>query len=117
MTDEPRHLRQLQARLRNYCRETARKPEAVERLVGNVVVGQLLPPGVIKGGTALKVRMGDAQTRFSRDLDAARESGTDVEAYLDALDQNLRTGWHGFTGTIRAGREPRVPPAVPPNTS
>ncbi len=114
MIDEPRHLGQLQARLRNHSTRTGRKPEAVERVVGNVVVGQMLPPGVIKGGTALKIRMGDRHTRFSRDLDAARADGMGLDAYLDTLDANLAAGWHGFTGTVRHGPPPRVPPSVPP---
>lgn len=110
---EPKHLAQLEARIRGAAKAAARGEFQIGRLIGNVVVGQMLPDGIIKGGTALKVRVGDAQTRFSRDLDAARPAGTDLETYLDELDANLRRGWHGFTGTVRAGRPPKAPPSVP----
>lgn len=36
-----------------------------------VVVGQMLPEGAIKGGTAMALRFG-LGTRFTQDLDAAR---------------------------------------------
>jgi hypothetical protein len=73
----------------------------------------MLPEGVIKGGTALKVRMGDAQTRFSRDLDVARAAGADLDEYIAELRENLADGWGGFTATVRRGREVNVPPTVP----
>lgn len=111
--NEPKHLAQLEAWIRNRAKATGRGEFQISRLIANVVVGQLLPDGIIKGGAALKVRVGDAQTRFSRDLDAARAAGTDLEAYLDELDENLRQGWHGFTGTVRPGRAVKAPPSVP----
>jgi hypothetical protein len=58
--------------------------------VANVVTGQMLPPGVVKGGTALKIRVGDEKTRFS-DLrwafSALGEFGGDVaiERLLEAV--------------------------------
>jgi len=43
----------------------------LRRALANTVVGQMLPPGVVKGGTAMKVRVGEAGSRFTPDLDAA----------------------------------------------
>lgn len=114
MMEEPRTLASLRARIRNEARKRQRQDNTIERLVANVVVGQLLPPGVIKGGTALKVRLGDAQTRFSRDLDAARRPNATLDDYIDELDRNLRHGWHQFSGVIRSGTSPVAPPDVPP---
>lgn len=37
-------------------------------LLANAIVGQMLPNGAVKGGTALKFRFGDAATRFTTDL-------------------------------------------------
>jgi hypothetical protein len=85
----------------------------LERLIANVVTGQMLPPGVVKGGTALKIRIGDDKTRFSRDLDAARAADLDLDQYLDALDANLQAGWNGFAGTMREDRPVKAPPSVP----
>lgn len=110
---EPKHLTQLRDRIRNSAKNDRRNEHQVERLIANVVVGQMLPDGVIKGGTALKCRLGDAQTRFSRDLDAARPAGMTLESYLDRLDENLAAGWHGFRGAVRVGRAARAPAAVP----
>ncbi len=114
MPEPPRSLASLEARIRNEAGRAGRADNTIARLVANVIVGQLLPPGVVKGGSALKIRMGDAQTRFSRDLDAARSAGATLDEYLDELDENLRAGWHGFTGTVRDAPPPRVPPTVPP---
>ncbi len=110
---EPRHLTQLQARIRNRSRALGRGEGVLERLIANVVVGQMLPPGMMKGGTALKVRIGDTRTRFSRDLDATRMADTSLDAYLDSLDANLGAGWHGFTATVRKGRPVQAPLNVP----
>lgn len=44
-------------------------------LMADAVVAQMLPDGAVKGGSALKLRFGDAGTRFSEDLDTARASG------------------------------------------
>ena len=109
----PRSLTQLRARIRARAKATGRTDWVLERLVANVITGQMLPPGVVKGGTALKIRIGDEKTRFSRDLDAARAAETSLDQYLDVLDANLHAGWHGFTGTIREDRPVKAPPSVP----
>ena len=41
-------------------RETALR---MRRVMANVIVGQLLPDGVVKGGSAMKIRFGFAATR------------------------------------------------------
>lgn len=75
-------------------------------LLADAVVAQMLPDGAIKGGSALKIRFGEAKTRFSSDLDTARSS--DVEVYVDLLSKSLQDGWEGFTGLL-VRREQRVP--------
>ncbi len=82
---------------------TAKDAVRIRRIMANTVVGQLLPNGVVKGGSSLKLRFGDATTRFSRDLDTARLSG--IEEFSDALERALREGWHGFTGRLVRGRQ------------
>lgn len=37
----------------------------VQRVVTNTVIGQMLPPGVVKGGTAIKLRVGESASRFT----------------------------------------------------
>lgn len=82
----------------------------IRRLMANALVGQLLPDGAIKGGSSLKLRFGNAVTRFSKDLDAARLS--DIEEYADALERSLMEGWQGFTGKIVRGHR-ATPKDVP----
>ena len=63
----------------------------------------MLPDGVLKGGSALKLRYGDASTRFTRDLDAART--LPENDFEDALRAALAAGWQGFTGRLVRGRK------------
>jgi hypothetical protein len=111
--EAPKHKGQLEDRIRNIARASGRAENQVARLIANVIVGQMLPAGVIKGGTAIKVRVGDAQTRFSRDLDTTRPAGVDLDDHLDELATRADGGWHGFRGSVRAERLPKAPPTVP----
>ena len=79
-------------------------------LLANAIVGQFLPDGVAKGGSALKLRFGATGFRATRDLDAARRG--DLADFERILDERLRAGWHGFTGTVVPGR-PAHPRGVP----
>lgn len=82
----------------------------VRSLIANAIVGHMLPNGVVKGGTSLKMRFGDAATRYTTDLDAARNK--DLEEFTDQLDKVLAEGWQGFTGRV-VPREPAHPEGVP----
>ena len=79
-------------------------------VMANAIVGQMLPDGAVKGGSAIKLRFGDSVTRFTTDLDVARTST--LEEFLDELEDNLQSGWNGFTGTV-VPRDPASPKAVP----
>lgn len=46
-------------------------------VIANAVIGQMLPNAVIKGGSSLKIRFGDASTRATSDLDVARSVDSD----------------------------------------
>ena len=80
------------------------------RTMANVIVGQMLPEGVVKGGSALKIRFGMRTTRFSKDLDAARVG--DIDDFVDALEERLSVGWGGFTGHV-IPKAPAHPKGVP----
>jgi predicted nucleotidyltransferase component of viral defense system len=85
-------------------------PIQVRTLIANTIIGQLLPNGVVKGGSALKLRYGEKTTRFSRDFDTARAE--ELEIFLEQLDSALLEGWHGFTGRI-IRKEPAKPKGIP----
>jgi hypothetical protein len=82
----------------------------VRILVANVIIGQMLPGSVVKGGSALKLRYGNSTTRFTRDLDAARADN--LQDFLAEFEPALSTGWNGFTGYI-VERKPAQPKNVP----
>lgn len=82
----------------------------IRLVMANAIVGQLLPSGVVKGGSALKLRYGNDTTRFTRDLDAARN--VDLEEFVSQLRKRLEVGWNGFTGSV-VKRKPAKPVGVP----
>jgi hypothetical protein len=49
--DRPSNLRSLDRRIENLAKERGRPVRRVQRAVANTVVGQMLPPSVVKGGT------------------------------------------------------------------
>lgn len=79
-------------------------------LLAGTIVGQFLPEGVAKGGGALRLRFGSAETRATHDFDVARRGPLD--AFAGALADGLREGWNGFTGVVVPGR-PARPRGVP----
>lgn len=82
----------------------------LSRQLANVIVGQMLPDGVIKGGSSLMFRYGSRLTRYTRAVDTARvmEHGE----YVDRLQRALAAGWNGFTADL-VEVEPAKPKDVP----
>ena len=85
-------------------------PTRLSRAMANVIVAQMLPDGVVKGGSSLLFRYGRCGSRYTRDMDTARIMGLD--SYLERLNDSLTHGWCGFTGRIVAVDPPR-PAGVP----
>lgn len=108
----PPNRTSLEQRLRNICAALALNELRTRTSLAHTVVAQLLPEGVVKGGTAIKLRVGDQASRFTRDLDAVRGSDHTLESYAAELGRRLTDGWHGFTGRLVV-REPADPPDVP----
>lgn len=109
MTKRPNSRRNLDIAIE---RIAGRGPAFIQArtLMADAVVAQMLPDGAVKGGSALKLRFGDAGTRFSEDLDTARASG--IDEYIGALNTALEEGWQGFAGTA-VRREAATPTGVP----
>ncbi|WP_196073329.1 nucleotidyl transferase AbiEii/AbiGii toxin family protein [Nakamurella alba] len=105
----PSNLTALKARLNNIAGPN--DSHLVARTLACVIVGQLIPAGAIKGGTALRVHFGLEATRASRDLDVTTDA--DREVFIEDLQRRLRVGWNGFTGRVLARRGPR-PAGIPP---
>jgi len=113
MTDSaglPKSVRTLEQRLKS-ATDSAEGWTQRRRVMAAVILGQMLPPAAIKGGTAMKLRLGESTTRFSQDLDIVRQDS--LRNFLDQLEENLKRGWHNFTGTLVVSRSKPNPPDVP----
>ncbi len=84
---------------------------AKRAIVANAIVAQMLPNGSVKGGSAIKMRLGDGATRFTTDLDVARASA--LSDFSEKLAASLAAGWEGFTGSLIEERKAH-PKNVPP---
>lgn len=107
-TSTPTNVRSLEQRIRNL--EGSEGP-AQRRRVGMalVVVGQMLPAGAIKGGSAMALRYGRG-ARFTQDLDAARVQP--LAKFRSDFEESLAVGWAGFSGKLVEKPAPR-PSEVP----
>lgn len=105
---EPNGVRALNQRIKNLA---GSESLALRRrtTISLIIVGQMLPEGAVKGGSAMALRFG-ISTRFTSDLDAARKS--ELAAFRLDFEQQLRTGWGGFTGRL-IELEPPSPAGVP----
>lgn len=106
--DTPTSVRSLEQRIRNL---EGGDGLAQRRRVSMalVVVGQMLPGGVVRGGSAMALRYGRG-TRFTQDLDATRVQT--LARFRSDFEEALAKGWAGFTGRLAARAAPR-PPGVP----
>lgn len=71
----------------------------IRNLMANAIVAQMIGDGVVKGGTGLKFRYGEAMSRVTMDLDTAWKTGLDD--FLKNLRCKLSAGWNGFGGEVR----------------
>ena len=83
---------------------------AIRTVIADVVIGQMLPDCVIKGGCSLKLRYGERQTRFTMDFDTA--SKMELDTFIKEMRRSLAEGWNDFTGTMDIER-PATPNGVP----
>ena len=103
-------VRALDQRLQNVAGRDQAVAYRRRVTVANVVVGQMLPPGAVKGGTAMKLRLGERGSRFTPDLDLARRES--LAKFVESFEDALAASWHGFTGRLVARPAPR-PVGVP----
>lgn len=105
----PNSATNLGKAIKRYCGK-GRDDIRLARAMADLVVGQMLPGGVVKGGSSLLFRYGGGVTRYTKDVDTAR--ATSLDEYLDALRTRLAEGWNGFTGKL-VEVDPPSPPNVP----
>lgn len=105
----PNSMRHLDDAVRRLSGGTLQGFVRARTIMANAIVTSMLPDGVIKSGNALKMRFGDASTRFTTNLDTA--TATDPALYAAKLNSNLKIGWEGFSGRV-VPREPASPEGV-----
>ena len=98
--DAPSNVHSLTKRVDNLAISLDRPLARVQRAIANTVVAQMIPSGVVTGGSAMKLRLGDGASRFTPDLDAARAAEVELERYLEEMEELLSGGWGGFTGAV-----------------
>ena len=110
MTKRPNSMRHLDDTIRKVCGGSVDRYIETRTIMANAVVAQMLPDGVVKGGSAIRMRLGATASRFTTDLDTA--TATNQKSYIERLAAALESGWEGFTGRI-IPREPAHPDGVP----
>ena len=106
----PNSMRHLDDAIRRLSGNAPQDFVRARTVMANAIVASMLPDGVVKGGSALKMRFGDKATRFTTDLDTA--TAMDPTVYASRLDSRLRSGWEGFSGRVVA-RNSASPNGVP----
>ena len=89
----------------------AAKYVEIRSMIANTVVGQFLPEGVVKGGSALRFRYGLEDTRVTVDFDTAHRNRLDD--FVATLSSGLKAGWSDFSGEV-VRRDPPSPRDIPP---
>lgn len=106
----PKNVRYLEGRIAERAKVENSTVANLKSLVANLAVCQMLPPSAVKGGTGLKLRLGENLTRQTPDLDTAFRGN--MQKFEEQLRENLATGWGDFTGVVVPGI-PRAPESVP----
>lgn len=106
----PGNVKQLVRVIADMAARTGQTEIRLRTAIAGIVVGQMLPDGAVKGGAAMKLRLGQSGTRFTQDVDFARAE--DMDTFLEQMTANLKTGWHDFTGVLVTKKAPK-PTAVP----
>lgn len=79
----------------------------LSKSLATIAICQMLAPmntvegyaGMVKGGTAMKLRLGRAGARASADVDVVRS--IEKTKFEEKLTESLRVGWQGFTGRLK----------------
>ena len=106
----PNSMRHLDDAIRRLCGGAPQDFMRARTVMVNAIVASMLPDGVVKGGSALKMRFGEENTRYTTDLDTA--TATDPAAYAAQLNSRLRSGWEGFSGRV-VEKDPASPDGIP----
>jgi len=90
----------------------------LSKSLATIAICQMLVPlnsiaefaGMVKGGTAMKLRLGRTSARSSADVDVVRS--IEKAKFEEKLTESLRIGWQGFTGRLKI-LDPATPKNIP----
>ncbi len=102
MKKAPNSKTNLDKAILRFARDV-RKANELRTLMANAIVAQMIGEGVVKGGSGLRFRYGDTNTRATMDLDTAWRK--DLDAFLKDLQMRLAEGWNGFSGEVHILRQ------------
>jgi len=112
---DPGSLRILERRIGAYADSTQQQAGRIRVTIGQVVVAQLLPGALVKGGSGMRLRLGLDFARDSKDLDVAwRDAQHVFDEFGATLDGSADTllpdeiadmfVWGRQTPALRIGR-------------
>jgi len=112
----PRNVRDLQKALAAESKREGALVGRIQRRLGAIVVAEMLtrvdlgtegPPLLVKGGSALELRLGLAESRTSKDLDAVVRGS--IATFMDQAAEAVAQPLAGFTGKVEKVAEIAVP--------
>lgn len=106
----PNSMRHLDDAIRRLCGGAPQDFVRARTVMANAIVASMLPDGVVKGGSALKMRFGEENTRFTTDLDTACL----LRRFCYAVPRAAATPFRGWliranAATVRPTRGARAP--------
>jgi Nucleotidyl transferase AbiEii toxin, Type IV TA system len=109
----PPNARSLGRRIRNLAEQVDVDPDLMEVAFAQVVLGQMLP-GVLRGGAALKIRIGPLGSRFSSDADLVLPHALVPDSFEGWIN-NGKKQWGQFRVSISRRKRDAQPEGVPPD--
>lgn len=106
--DPPRGISSLRQRLKNVTLLEDGLLDRRLRTMAAIVVAQLLPPSLVKGGTSMTLRKGAEHSRSSADVDVTRLLEISEEEFVHQFRLNAAQGWSGFQGVVTERPKRRV---------
>ncbi len=109
----PPNAGSLGKRIRNLADKVEIDPDLMEVAFAQVILGQMLP-GVLRGGAALKIRIGPLGSRFSSDADLVLPHSV-VPDLFEGWINHGRKQWGRFRVSISRRKKEAQPAGVPPD--
>ena len=113
---EPTNLTAVTTRLRQLAKDQGVAENRLRHRLGVVVLADIIcgitisdadERVLIKGGTAMMLRFGLVESRFSKDLDAMLRGS--IDPFVDRLRERGRTAHHGWTFVVAKDETIEVP--------